>query len=444
MATYSELINKKTGIEKIKDFFAGRFYFVIALAILFFLTKHFFSEKYYPYEFWAWVVLSIFYLYVLVKRNKYYRSNPLASSDSPYTKEHRKEIWVIIVMMVLFFFFFASNPQWLWLICITIISLSIIVVVRCYPTKFEPVNEQLEHLRLLEIVTIAIAFCQLFVAYPQMMNSYKSATGDDVKSIRDYLVSLQKSFSNIKEIEVPDSYKGDKAVDIRKTIYFQSKNIFDWDIFEADNKLFLSNPIFSHKKNDLLSYKDEVVAFAEQNSLIAKIQKADVCMLINSLQKAQNYIWISEIQINDDSLLEDIDSFSLFNDSFLQRAEQTLKEYQNTANFFTHVSPYSFGKVYHLLDEGQKKLNAINSNISTHIDDVNDISAYYIKHKSALRGLRIKKECSIILDLIKEYNYTFAELLPPIMNLSVSYIKAYDAYIISGIYDVQYLESFDE
>ena len=229
--SYEEIINQKKSIlERIQDFFFSRLYILIVFSALCFLTIKLFSRQYIPFEFWSWIVVAVYLLLVLIQRNKYLQDNPEGRYEKSYMKQHKIELAIVCAMIVFFFFLFVNNPDWLWLLCVLVVSIAIILVIKKYPENYNPIRQELSALKKVEILTLLIAICQLFVAYPQMKNSYKSATSKDVKNLKESIQELDGSFESLVISSIPDSLitpEVKKAVEFRNNLYYRIKFLSD-------------------------------------------------------------------------------------------------------------------------------------------------------------------------------------------------------------------------
>jgi len=209
--TFSINDDRKSVIEKVKEFFWGKFFIILLFAVLSFLTCKFNKNKCSINEIISWVVVSIYLLSVLIQRHRYFRSNPNSIYEPPYTKQHKKESVAVFLIMALSLVFFIQNLEVLWFICIIIISAAILLVIRCYPKEYDPWKHPISDIKLLEIITICIAILQLVLAYPQLKNSYKSATSADIEKLRSSSKEIEDSFEGLVISSIPDSLITEEA-----------------------------------------------------------------------------------------------------------------------------------------------------------------------------------------------------------------------------------------
>lgn len=97
------------------------------------------------------------------------------------------------------------NDSWIWIISICVLFFVNLGLSQTYKEKWDMPDSLLKQITKLQWLGILIAFLQLVIAYPQLEQSFKSATSGDIDRLYKLIERKTDEFNNLKIPDIPDS-----------------------------------------------------------------------------------------------------------------------------------------------------------------------------------------------------------------------------------------------
>lgn len=252
--SYEELINEKSVVEKIAEFFKTYkvalfigigFICFFGIILIMHVTKLSSSrsldtitnslgasDTLIAVLSFITVVMFIIniYFYCLFIRHK---------ELPPKTKVSRALVTIISLIIALFILLLDAKNIWIVLL-LTLLCIINHCISLTYKEKWD-MPYYLKDIVGLQVIGTIIAVFQALIAWPQLKSAWEAATSDDIDKLQQTLSEFYNHVENYVIVDIPDSLMNDEVKQARyfqKQIYTYSLAIVnqeDWRIDEADN-----------------------------------------------------------------------------------------------------------------------------------------------------------------------------------------------------------------
>lgn len=250
--SYEELINEKSVVEKIAEFFKTYkvalfigigFICFFGIILIMHVTKLSSSRSLdtITNSLGASDILIAVLSFITVVMfiiNIYFYCLFIRHKELPHkTKVSRALVTIISLIIALFILLLDAKNIWIVLL-LTLLCIINHCISLTYKEKWD-MPYYLKNIVGLQVIGTIIAAFQAFIAWPQLKSAWEAATSDDISKLQQTLSEFNNHVENYVIVDIPDSLMNDEVKQARyfqKQIYTYSLAIAnqDWDLDMGD------------------------------------------------------------------------------------------------------------------------------------------------------------------------------------------------------------------